>query len=156
MRYRHFASIALTCSTVLLGAAPAHVQTADYWKGYAGTKNVPASQAAKALTWVETDDKGAAEIAPLGVRTILYSNPNRVLPNNRLMYTDEDDQYAHTCSGSRARGEPQYAGLLMTDPKSQTLTKNWKRYVAAHQRGDPLRSRLIQLRTWRERCDRPR
>jgi hypothetical protein len=135
MMQRLSAFFALIFTMVFLGAAPRHVQTADYWKGYAGTKNVPADQASQWLSWVETDAPGAAEISPLGVRTILYSNPNRVLPNNRYMYIDEDDTYAHTCGGQRARGESQYSGVLLTNPKSPALWRNWKRYVSAHERG---------------------
>ena len=131
---RLYVLIPLLGLSVLLGAVPRHVQTSDYWKGYAGTKNVPADQAAQWLSWVETDAPGAAEIGPLGVRTILYSNPNRIVPSNKVLYTDEDDQYAHSCSGGRARGESEYAGEYLTNPRSATLLRNWKRFVDIHER----------------------
>lgn len=123
--------IALCAAVSLVGAVPRHVQTADYWQGYAGTKNVPASQAARSLTWVETDVPGSQQIAPLGVKTILYTNPNREQPGDPL-YGSSDDEYAHTCSGGRAIGESAYRGQLLTNPASATLARMWRRTVDAH------------------------
>jgi hypothetical protein len=110
----------------LLGAVPSHVQTADYWEGYAGTKVVPASQAAQWLSWVETDGTGSEQIAPLGVRTMLYTNPNRLEPGDS-MYSDRDEnEFAHTCSGKRALTTEHYAGQTLSNPRSPTLARNWK------------------------------
>lgn len=122
---------AVFAAVSLLGAVPRHVQTADYWQGYAGTKNVPAEQAARALTWVETDVPGSQHIAPLGVKTILYTNPNREQPGDPL-YGSDEDEYAHTCGGARAIGESAYHGQLLTNPASGTLARMWRRAVDAH------------------------
>jgi hypothetical protein len=83
------------------------------------------------LSWVETDVPGSQQIAPYGVKTILYTNPNRVEPGDPLYGTGEDE-YAHTCGGTRARGEAQYHGLVLTDPRSHTLGSMWRRSVDAH------------------------
>lgn len=122
---------AALAAVALLGAAPRHVLTADYWQGYAGTKNVPAQQAASALSWVETDVAGSQLIAPLGVRVLLYTNPNREQPGDPL-YGSRDDEYAHTCGGERAMGESAYHGQLLTDPSSRTLAAMWRRTVDSH------------------------
>ena len=126
-------AIAVLSALSLLAAAPHHVQTADYWKGYSGTKKVPAQLAARSLTWAETDKHGAAEIAPLGVKTILYTNPNREQPGDPMWSTDEA-VYAHTCSGMRAMGETAYAGQQLTQP-GPTLAKLWRWSVAQHVEG---------------------
>jgi hypothetical protein len=126
---RRFFGVLLAAA--LLGAAPHHVPTADYWQGYAGTKNVPADQAARALSWVETDVAGSQQIAPLGVKILLYTNPNREQPGDPL-YGASEDEYAHTCGGTRARGETQYHGLVLTNPASRTLAQLWRRSVDAH------------------------
>lgn len=122
---------ALACCLPLLAAVPRHVQTADYWGGYSGTKLVPASAAAQALSWVETDNIGAAQIRPLGVKTIMYDNPNRVRPGDAV-YSNDERIYAHTCSGSRARGEAAYNGLALTDPRSQLLAGTWRHAIDRH------------------------
>jgi len=117
---------------LLLGAAPPHVQTADYWAGYGGTKAVPAAVAAQALSWVETDPIGLSQIAPLGVKTIQYTDPNRAIPGQPMFPTDED-AFAHTCSGERARGGgSQYRGQLLTNPHSKNLLRIWKDMVQRH------------------------
>lgn len=121
----------MLAAVVLLGAVPAHVQTADYWQGYAGTKAVPAQQAARALTWVETDVAGSQQISPLGVKTILYTNPNREQPGDPL-YGGDEDEYAHTCAGTRVHGETAYRGQLLTNPHSHALGSLWRRTVDAH------------------------
>lgn len=115
----------------LLGAIPRHIPTADYWRGYAGTKNVPADQAARALSWVETDVPGSQLISHLGVKTLLYTNPNREQPGDPLFGGDEDE-YAHTCAGARARGEGHYRGQLLTNPASKALANAWRRSVDSH------------------------
>lgn len=125
---------ALLAAFALLGAVPRHVQTADYWRGYAGTKNVSQDQAARALSWVETDVPGSQLISPLRVKTLLYTNPNREQPGDPL-YGDNDDEYAHTCGGERALGEANYHGQLLTNPASRTLAAMWRRTVDAHTQG---------------------
>jgi hypothetical protein len=126
--HRFFAALA---AVALIGAVPRHVQTADYWQGYAGTKNVPAEQAARALSWVETDVAGSQQIAQLGVKTILYTNPNREQPGDPL-YGNDEDEYAHTCGGTRVRGETAYRGQLLTNPRSRSLASLWRHSVDAH------------------------
>lgn len=116
------------CALPLLAAVPAHVQTADYWGGYAGTKVVPAQVAARALSWVETGNDGASRIRPFGVKTIAYSNPNRLQPSD-AMYRDDDSMFAHTCGGQRARGEQSYNGLVLTNPRSAVLAAQWRKLI---------------------------
>ncbi|MGZ3497441.1 MAG: putative glycoside hydrolase [Vulcanimicrobiaceae bacterium] len=103
--------------------------TADYWGGYAGTKKVPAAQAAQWLNWVETGIDGAKQIAQLGVKTILYSNPHRIQPGTS-MFTNDESVFAHDCSGQRVATSTRYAGQAMTDPHSEAMRQLWRQFVA--------------------------
>ncbi len=122
---------------MLLGAVPRHIQTADYWAGYSGTKTVSPESAATALSWVETDAPGSARISRFGVKTIMYTNPNRVMPGQSILYTpdESDDRYARTCGGQAARGESGHRGILLTNPRSESLANAWRKSVDAHARG---------------------
>lgn len=129
-----FRSLACASVLALLAAAPHHVQTADYWRGYSGTKNVPPQVAARWLTWVETDSYGSAAIAPYGVKTLLYSDPNRVQPSDP-MYGKDEAMYARTCSGDRARAGANYNGQVQTEPRSNALAKKWRWYTDTRSEG---------------------
>src|SRR5579864_5833052 len=131
---RIFRSIGYVAAISLLAAVPRHVQTSDYWMGYSGTKNVPPAVASRWLTWVETDNHGSAMIAPYGVRTILYTDPNRVQPGDPLYGADEDE-FAHTCGGTRARASANYPNMVLTDPHSNSLRALLPRSVDGHAEG---------------------
>ena len=120
----------LVAAIALLGAVPAHVQTSDYWGGYAGTHNVPAQQAAQWLTWAEVDAEGANELAPLGVKTIFYTSPTRVIPG-KPMYTDDESEFAHTCGGARIASTWR-GNQYLTNPRSPVLLSAWREYVKRH------------------------
>lgn len=116
---------------MLTGAAPPHVQTADYWGGYAGTHKVPAQTAARRLTWAETNPADSRTLGALGVKTILYSNPNRLQPGD-TMFQDQDALYSHTCFGGRVNTS---GPIHMTNPDSDSLLHDWKQYVESHMSG---------------------
>lgn len=124
------ACLALAAAIALLGAVPAHVQTSDYWGGYAGTHKVSARQAADWLTWAEVDAADARLLAPLGVKTILYTSPTRVIPGSP-MYSDDESQYAHTCGGARIMSTWRNNQYL-TNPRSRALISAWRSYVQKH------------------------
>jgi hypothetical protein len=131
MMNRGYTCIAVL-AVALMGAVPQHVQTADYWHGYAGTKTVSADTAARALSWVETDPSGASLISPYGVKTILYTNPNRQGPGQPIFGPDEDE-YAHNCSGGRVHPDSYHREIAMTNPHSNSLLKMWRATVARHE-----------------------
>lgn len=124
---------ALVASIGLLAAAPRHVMTADYWGGYSGTHNLPAQEAARWLSLAEVDPADSGMMSGLGVKTMLYTNPNREMPGDP-MFTNEEDEFAHTCSGQRVRGESQYAarGLVLTNPGGRAMKRIWQRSVETH------------------------
>lgn len=122
-------------ATILLGAAPTHVLTGDYFGGYAGTKVVPPQTAARWLSWAETNPQDSATMSALGVRTILYSNPHRAMPGD-AMYTGDESSYAHDCGGARVPGEIGGSRhTMMMNIGSGSTQQLWKKYVARHDEG---------------------
>lgn len=119
---------------VLTGAAPRHIQTADYWGGYAGTHNVAPDRAAQWLTWAEVQPRDSAVLAPLGVKTILYTNPNREQPHD-VIWSDDERFFAHTCDNRRVRGGSNYRGEIMTDVHSPVTQAAWQTSVSRHMEG---------------------
>ena len=125
-------AIALLLGAVLLaGAVPNHVQTADYYAGYAGTKVVAPASAARWLTWAETDVAGARSLEPYGVKAILYTNPYRIIPTEP-MYTDDESTFAHDCGGKRIETVGGHANQYLMDPGSAKMRELWRNYVAEH------------------------
>src|SRR5579883_1928584 len=119
------------CAALLLGAVPRHVLTADYWGGYSGTHNLPAERTAPWLWLAETDPQDSDLLSSLGIKTMLYTNPNREMPGDP-MWSDDDSEFAHTCAGDRARGEAQYKNIFLTNPSSPTALHAWRASVASH------------------------
>lgn len=118
----------------MIAAVPRHVLTGDYWGGYAGTHNVPAPRAAQWLSLAEVSAQDSTQMSALGVKTMLYTNPNREMPGDPMWGT-QDDEYAHTCNGERARGESQYQNIFMTNPASATTVRLWQTSVQRHEEG---------------------
>lgn len=127
-------ALALLLAVSLVAAVPRHVLTGDYWGGYAGTHKLPAPAAAKWLSWAEVSPQDSAVMAPLGVHTLLYTNPNREQPGDP-MWSTQDAVFAHNCNGERVRGETKYAGQQLTDVHSPALAALWKRSVERHMEG---------------------
>lgn len=117
----------------LIAAVPRHVQTADYFGGYAGTKTVPADAAARLLSWGETDQSGSQELAAYGVKPILYSNPNLEEPGDP-MYTSDESMFFHTCGGDRFKIRDA-RGFVVADPRSASLQRLWRQYVQQRSQG---------------------
>lgn len=108
---------------------PRHVLTADYLGGYAGTHKVPFAAAAPYLSWAEIDVKDANAISALGIKTIDYTDPNRVAQGDPLYLRDES-AYAHTCEGARISRDYR-AGVKqqLLDPASPRLQSAYRAYL---------------------------
>jgi len=76
-----------------------HVLTADYLGGTAGTTSISWASAAPYLTWAQTVPANANAISAAGIKTQIYTDPNRVETTDPL-YTDAPaSAFAQTCSG---------------------------------------------------------
>ncbi len=105
---------------------PEHVPTADYWGGYAGTHSVAAPVAAQWLTWASVNIDGSKALRPLGVKTMLYTDPNRQIKGEPL-YTADESTFAHDCVSGRI--PTARAGQYLMDPRSASLPLVWKSLV---------------------------
>lgn len=117
---------------VLLGAVPAHVQTADYFAGYAGTRRVAPQVAARWLTWAEVNVAGSIALHPLGVKTFFYTDPFRTMAGDPEFSNNEAD-FAHDCAGNRIEAAHRSGQYLMS-VKSPSLLTTWKNHVARYAR----------------------
>jgi len=111
-------------------AVPKHMITyMDWGKGPRewGLPGVDAHQVAQWATWVMAKPKDASAVAAAGMKTMFYSNPNRVAPKD-AMYKDDDTMFAHDCSGQRISVTKEGSGKYLTDPNSPSLLAQWKAF----------------------------
>jgi hypothetical protein len=106
-----------------------HLQTSDHFAGYAGTRTVPASVAALWLTWAETDIPGSQLLRRYGVKTMLYTDPNRAMRGD-ADFTSDESAFAHDCMGQRIMAHMR--GQYLMDPHSQALLATWKSHVTRY------------------------
>jgi hypothetical protein len=127
------ALLSLCALLPLLGvAAPLHLQTADHFAGYAGTRVVPPKVAAQWLTWAETDFAGSHALRRYGVKTMLYTDPNRVMKGD-ADFPNDDSAYARDC-GNTPIQTARRPGQFLTDPRSRVVLATWRGHVARYMR----------------------
>jgi hypothetical protein len=108
--------------------AQQHVLTADYLGGHFGTRGLAWSRYAPWLTLAETDPLDARPIGAAGIKTMLYTDPNRIGINDPI-YSLGENVFAHTCSGDRLVDN---LHLTLTNPNSAALRSSWKRTVTKY------------------------
>lgn len=92
-----------------------------------GLPGVDPRRVAPWATWVMAKPRDASAIAAAGMKTMFYSNPNRVAPKD-AMYRDDESMFAHDCSGQRIRIMKAGSGKFLTDPTSSSLLAQWKAF----------------------------
>ena len=121
-----FAALVLSAAIAAAPQRPEHVPTADYWGGYSGTHVVSAPVAAQWLTWASVNIDGSNALRPLGVKTMLYTDPNRQIKGEPL-YTTDETTFAHDCTGARIPTGRE--GQFLMDPRSASMPRVWKNLV---------------------------
>ncbi len=121
------------CATVWLLAEspPQHVATSDYFGGGVGTHFVDPSDAARWLSWAETDVADSPRLRAVGIKTLLYTDPNRTMSRQPEGRADES-AFAHDCAGGRI--EAYRAGQYLMDPHSAALLAAWKGHAQRYGR----------------------
>ncbi len=108
--------------------AQKHVLTMDKLGGYSGTRKISWSAAAPYVDWAITEYPDATPVSRAGIRTILYTNPNRTAPGDPMHNSDETT-YAHDCNGSRLSMPYQGKIQNLRDPHSAALGLLWTDFV---------------------------
>lgn len=123
-----FAVLCLACTASANARArahglsvPQHVLTADFL-GYHPT-NHAWTDFAPNLTWAQTPQNIASAVAATGIKTILYTNPNRQAPHQPF-YTSDETTFAHGCDNGRIWYTNDQNMDLM-DPSSTNLWNLW-------------------------------
>ena len=118
------------------GSATAHLLTEDYLGKPYGTTSISWSQAAPYLSWAQTAPSYSAAIAAAGIKTQLYSNPNRTSAGDGdPLYNSNEATFAHDCNGHRvtdvyAHSVTQYV-MNVGGSAMQTLFANYVRSMMA-------------------------
>jgi hypothetical protein len=81
------------------------------------------------ISWTMTHPTLTGAISALGIKTILYTNPNRLYTTDPL-YTSDESTFAHTCAGSRIADSD---GTTLMDPASTNLSALWKSEITSLQ-----------------------
>lgn len=119
------AGIAQTAHPHPFTTVPLHVTTADYL-GFK-TANFSWTAAAPYLDWANVPQSVEQQVQAAGIKTMLYTDPNRSKPGQPL-YTSDEATFAHACDGSRIWVTADTFEDLM-NPESVDLHKLWLRYV---------------------------
>ena len=103
------------------GTAPNHVLT---WLilDEAGGPNLDPSQVVQWVDYTMTKQPTSKKAHSLGMKTIMYSDPNRTSPGD-LMHTNDENTYAHDCNGNRITVLGKNKQLM--NPYSQKLWSLW-------------------------------
>ena len=104
---------------------PTHVLTYDV---YTRAGEVDPVIAAPYLDYAELPYKDVNAFDAAGIKTILYTDPNRTYVG-QPMYTQDESTFAHDCSGNRITvGHRRYVTYQM-DPRSPDLEPLWNNWV---------------------------
>ena len=86
-------------------------------------------QMAPYVTWAMTLTQDSPNAHAAGIHTLLYSDPNRVNVNSPE-YSNDENEYAHDCTGARITMLNKTLTTYLTDPTSTTLAGLWAQQVA--------------------------
>ena len=93
-----------------------------------GEPTVDVNSAAKWTSWAMSNEAMSRQLSAAGIKTIFYTDPNRVAPRDKMLYSSDENEYAHDCSGHRilvTKGEERY----LTDPSSSSAEQAWKGFI---------------------------
>lgn len=88
----------LTMGSSTTSSSQTHILTADY---LGAQSKFTWTAAAPYLTWASTDVSDSAAVHAAGIKTMVYVNPNRTIPDDELYDIASTGDFAHACSGSR-------------------------------------------------------
>jgi hypothetical protein len=109
------------------GSVRTHVLTWDILGGALGTHKITWLQAAPWLTWAMTSSEDSVAIKAVGIKTTVYTNPNRQSKTDP-MWTNDESTRAHDCNDHRlwSLAQPDHALMRVNSPH---LAQLWKNYI---------------------------
>jgi hypothetical protein len=107
------------------GIVPSHVMT---WVSIKQSDNVSPTQAAPYVDWAAVNVPDANAWSAAGIKTVLYTNPNRTGPGGE-MYTQDETTFAHDCNGARITVLGKPGPTYQMDPRSPNLSQVWAAWV---------------------------
>jgi hypothetical protein len=106
-----------------------HVLTWDAMDNTPGSVKITALQAAPWLNYALTIPSTSVLVKAAGIKSAIYMNPNRLAPGD-MMYTKDESEFAHTCSGSRIHEFHPNPRAFYTNPHSSHLASLWVQALA--------------------------
>ncbi|HEY5093879.1 MAG TPA: hypothetical protein VII69_02050, partial [Candidatus Eremiobacteraceae bacterium] len=86
-------------------------------------------QMAQYVSWSVVGPADDAPAQAAGIKTILYTDPNRVY-EGMPEYSNDETEYAHDCSNNRITINDTKQTTYLTEPTSSTLLGLWQQHVA--------------------------
>jgi hypothetical protein len=105
-----------------------HVMTWDKDDHTSNAILITPAQAAPWLNFALTVPATSKAVMAAGIKSALYMNPNRLAPGD-LMYTSDETEFTHDCSGNRITEYKPNPKAYYTDPNSVTLQAQWVQAV---------------------------
>jgi len=106
-------------------SVPTHVLTLD---AYLHAGEVDPVEAAPYLDYAEVQHADANAFDAAGIKTILYTDPNRTYVG-QPMYTNDESTFAHDCRGNRITVGGRRFVTYQMDPRSPDLEPLWAAWV---------------------------
>jgi hypothetical protein len=104
---------------------PNHVLT---WAWIKSTDYVAPAPAAPYLNWAVVNNPDANAFSAAGIKTVLYSDPNRTYPG-QPMFSNDETTFAHDCGGRRITINGRPGPTYQMDPHSPNLLALWTAWV---------------------------
>jgi hypothetical protein len=91
------------------------------------------SQMAPYVDWSVSTPRDNAGMQAAGIKTLLYTDPNRVNQDSPE-YSNDETEFAHDCSSNRITMTNTQKLTYLTDPTSSVLLGLWQQHVAFYNR----------------------
>lgn len=108
-----------------------HVLTSDYLGGYYGTSSISWSSAAPYLNWASTNATDANAISSAGIKTMYYTNPNRLVSHDPMYVNATESVFAHDCNGNRISFAYNTTTEYVTDVTSSSLASDYNTTISS-------------------------
>ena len=110
--------------------AQTHVIT---WQDDSGVTNPSYtwSQMAPYVNWTVVQPASSLPAQSAGIKTVLYTDPNRVYQGSPE-YSNDESEFAHDCSNNRITILNTIQLTYLTDPTSSVLLSLWQQHVALY------------------------